>query len=1647
MQQDPLEIGTQPETHEFFEAEPYPVPVRKKDRERGATLMFALAILALLVLFSTVFARLMSIERRASAYYRDRVRSKLAARAGIERAIVELRAVAGQNHYSDPYAGGWKYYSDETARPPSLPTTQPVDLLTTSYPSFRQQHTDPTVQRWGETLTYSGYLGQPDDTSHLVYRLKIIDSGSQLNLNNPDQRTANRMLKNLLFATFLDANDNGGVVAGDPDLDLTLAQAAQIADVVIPLMDGTSTPIEVVEARFRSKPQLGAAIIEAAVGIGLDRILVDGEWIQHLRDKVTVYSWEDPDVIRPYRLNVGDGAMARRSLTLMARAPVNLNTATAPVLYALFAELAAHNRYGTFEIKTETAVALAAAIIARRADPVAGGSSTGFNPFKSWPEFEAWLDDPAQDGIFTDAETLMAPSTMQSPWTGTGAGLPPELVWPGGRNWAPSGGLIELLQNNAKIGHRDLIKSMLNPNTMLNKYGALPTHGGYLRRYAKIVDKSDILRMTTEGCFDSLGVFEITSTGLIVSRDLRDANRGHMVSAGHTDLVVVRVYTPFRLTTQSQFEKHRANMIQGNFIESPEKLFKEGSTVVNYDINDAFRASVNIAAYFDDSVPNTDPNHMAPGWPGMVSWPQYSLKRVNSSVGGTGTARYPLYDTANPATWDGHLTLSNMITVRTGDNDFVVGFARGKLEAFKVRAWWEPKDVDPSGAYKTSSPTRPAPGGVELAYLANSLTRGDQAPARTDSSGQETVLAEQFTDTGVTDDVAVRMFTEGSQLVNTGVMLGPDRLSAAGTPRFLAYDSNNIDLRQGTSIRFWVQPLIDPYAEQREVLFYFNGSNGSRTGGGTTPNNRSADPDFSGWPIPAGYHSNGATTETEPRHGNDQQAGFIVYKQSNVITGKVEIRLEDLGITQNGMDYTWDRSGIGMAIDVTPTYMTGSPLNKPDPAQPEWIPGSWHWIVINFGPGLISGASTRQAFASLQVDKRTPAVHGIRLFQRGDNLGFEVGDASELGEVQAYADEHDISSISDFVSAVHQGNSNDGFTYWRILPRMLGDYYHCTQYDPNSAQAGQAQNGAAIYGTGTIAYRRTKEYGEFGSAPAMKYVGSPWYWYDWVVSGTPGWYEQGAGWPSGPPFPALATNRSIDLEFYDSSGGRIAVNPAVPFVFRSGGWEATWPSAKVDTTPSPFGSENSGDYGGAPNPQNVTAPSINKTAYPGGPKEWHMSAIVAWDEVHYTGRNGWAAVRYPGSSGTSWLPGDLSTMDMVDHPPAHLPTPTAGSLYEPRGGRFPYSVSSSARQNKNTALTTDPNNPTNPLPQLVQAPYASYVRGRQAMNFGFGNVPIDAVDDDCHGCEDCDVDGPVLFGAEPAGTSNYTGNRLAEPNLLTMATAVFDNIVFLNQDPDRRTDFPGISSGGDLLTGGAVSLVGKDFEDRFYEEDLAQFLDSVSGAGAKGTGAVFHRGLLELRNRRFRLASMTWTSYPTRVTNLDFEVALWKIDNVVDASGNPTYAYGNVSLINGQRDNPDLGDFGSTTKFAKDPEKGAVFGNPSFAVRKLAFLTNFFQPDEALTAGDLLYVNRSPYVDGLGSATAGIPPELLILGVRLQGYTNTHIVDPANSTADDQNTNPNPDDVGVLVSPVLETPIFEDVTLNLTFPRPQYLYAEEGAIE
>ncbi len=1368
-----------------------------RPRDRGAVLLIALAILALLSLFAVAFVRIVGFERAAAANYSDGVNARLAARAGIQRAIVELQRVAALRPYSDPFVDGWGYWLEP---PAGYTLTEPLDFFSTQAPSFRSTHR--TARLHANPLVFSGQLGEPYGTgSVLTYRLRILDCASQVNVNHPDPASAERMLRNLMRAS--------GVAAG-------LAQT-------------------VATSRLANRPSQGFGSKQELMGQLMAAGVTDAQ-VRVIRDRVALDGWQDPDVIRPWNLN-GD---ARAALSPMPRSPVNLNTASVEVLTALFAEVRAVNALGEFTIDFASADRLAKAIVTQRGSPPFAGT-TRFVPFRTWTEFETFVDG-VPSSIFASAT-----------WTRASGGV---------IDRAPAGGLYDQLMGEI-FWFRELDKAITNPNTQLNKYGMQPHHGGYQRAIPRLVDKSDLVDMTTEGCFDAMGVFEISSMGLVfIPEDEKNTTDPSLLAiAQETEQAVMEIYTPFRLTTQEDFEQHRGFGLPGNYIGLRDRTWNYGASL----------AGLNKGAYFDG------PDGPLDGWPGVVSWPEYSLARV-------GGANHPLGPAHTPASWDGHLTLANMMGVRTTNPDFVTGFARGRLEAFKARAWHELKDEDATGARTVPRPTHPA-NANELRALATPLTGVNEAsPNATQSPRLRAratptragLLNQQPVATGTTTTSPQDLFKDGSSLLNTGVLISPDRVNDAGTPQFLAYDSDNLDLVGGTSIRFWVQPVLDPFARSKEVLFSFVGS----------------------------------------QDGSRRQAGFRIYKEA-LPTGVVNIVLEAVGDVERdssgiNVDWNWaSRQGgasTRISIDVTPTAPYAN-----DPLNPQWLPGSWHWVVVNIGPGKLGFNQKSQAFATLQVDKRRSSR---QLFYKGNN---DVANGlHEYGELHGHA----IGTASPYEPLMASNINTNRARCW-IRPRLLGDYYHCQ-------------------GSGTTVTKVTKFnligpnaiWFQGNSIPAYPMA---------IVGSNPGDYVQGPDWPTELPFPVLSYNHRLALEFLPG-GGRLYMTRA-----SDGSWSLTFPGSKNNV----FGVDG----------------------YPGD-TEWGISLRAIWDEMHPSkGCTRCSKTPYPASASL------ISSTEMDSSNPLF-------------GENIPYAMHNSGPTFKRGVAYS-----THPLTK-----FRSWVRAKTSLPHPqgfepnvpagppFGPFPLTYLDDDCHGCEDCDVDGPVFIGGEPAGNRNYTASGALVPvDPSTMASAVFDNVVFLNGDEAKRTDWPGSKrqSGGavNAATGQAVvySEPAKDFEDRFFESNLSAFLEDDSSF--VGYGAVYHRGFFELDLQQGRLGTVTWTSYAGDA--LEFEMGVWRIQRPAWNSG------GGTALSD-----PDAPTWG----FVDDAGLGITFTGP--------------------TDPPVGFEGVSSYFDGQGDDV--IPADALVIGLRL--------IDADGNRGSGQ----------PLPAPLLRSPIFEDMTLTLIRPRPQVYRSQAG---
>lgn len=890
-----------------------PARARRASRERGATLLVSIAILTLLAVFSIAFVQLVNFERHASTNYVDAVRARMIARAGLQRAVAELQRIATLKHYSDPVGDRWGFAYQAPAGPADL------NMLSTVAPSFATPDTG-SRRIFGGPLVYSGALSStygPDSLD--AYKLKIIDAASQLNLNHPDDASLQRMLKNLFRCA----------AELDPQWTLTEADANLLAQRIIAVKPPRSG--------FRSLTEVWQ-ILSQQILPGPSNVVTPqaDRWLHPsangqrppLRDMLTTSSWVDESVIRPWNLN-NEG---RRSLPAMPRAPVNLNTASVPVLTAVLAELQGAGRFGRATIDYAAGKALAEAIRAR-VHVGTGSVLPGTGPFKSWHDFETWLD------------TNWAPGAA-----GTLDGFA-----------AGAGGTVVTTAMAQQLP-RDLVKAALNPNTMINKFGAHATNGGSVHgRFAlpRLIDKSDLIRHGTEGCFDSMGVYDVTSLGMVLVRNERvggAANEKHMlIVAEQTQQAVIRIYDVLRLTTQADFERHRTlNQAAGDFIPAFDRTW-------TYTV-----PGVNRARFFGFA-----------GWPGVTSYPVYSIHREE---GDPALAMKNEYEAAD---WDGHLLLSNLLATRAQPMDFIVCFARGSVHAFKVRAWWEPKDQDPATGVALPG-AQPTNGGTPESIALLDSPGEHHPPLLARESNEMNPLDAVHFGTGA-NTTSPDFFEQGSALTPSGALVHPRRLRGT-VPAVLAYDSRNLDLLNGSSIRFWVLPTDDPFVRPEEVLFSWLGS----------------------------------------RDGVSRDVGFRVVKRA--LGGSVRIVLEAINTPINRpLDHpSGANSAVGglgrpdeIGIDVTPGGL-----------GPQWVPGTWHWVVINFGPAP-QGSGMSQS-ARLQVDKKLS----------DDVINMSNGGLSNSNYVWGELHGHDNGG-----PLVEDGNTfidRNGVVCW-TAERYLGDWYHCDQ--------------------------------------------------------------------------------------------------------------------------------------------------------------------------------------------------------------------------------------------------------------------------------------------------------------------------------------------------------------------------------------------------------------------------------------------------------------------------------------------------------------------------------------------------------------------------------------------------------------------------
>jgi hypothetical protein len=381
--------------------------------------------------------------------------------------------------------------------------------------------------------------------SRNLYTLKVLDTGGQINLNSPQdsfikadgtgvlhnlgRAIASEKIRDKIRAKSPGLVDNASANPFGPNLG---TQKQNLKDI---LTLRNSQPGK----EFRSKER----IIEV---IGNDNF-------ELLRNFVTVHSFKYEGLIKPvFQMGAGgtmkNGPYQGMLPKLESRYAVNVNTASTPVLTALFAgvrgyarlttnlttsnlsgtKTARHSIPGQTAYETLYKKSFTKAVSITEAKKLADaiykrthgtGSSSTPRPFRTWQEFQDFI----RYGSSSSPNITAKPS------------------------WNNSLGVWEQrdVEHGLKIGQREAIIANANPNANYNRW--IPDAARFY-----LVEKSDLEYYTNEFCFSSMGHFEVTSLGRTY-RDIAGAGGSTTVLSESKVSTVVKAWEVVYKSTQKDF--------------------------------------------------------------------------------------------------------------------------------------------------------------------------------------------------------------------------------------------------------------------------------------------------------------------------------------------------------------------------------------------------------------------------------------------------------------------------------------------------------------------------------------------------------------------------------------------------------------------------------------------------------------------------------------------------------------------------------------------------------------------------------------------------------------------------------------------------------------------------------------------------------------------------------------------------------------------------------------------------------------------------------------------------------------------------------------------------------------------------------------
>lgn len=509
-------------------------------RVPGYVLVITVSLLALLGVLGLTYAAFSRVEREVSENYIAQLRARMLAEAGLGYAISRLQrlpflAAYEANLYWDlndkdkdgnltelfpPEIGTWSTEASEELLENvtdksklSFPCSVSVACSGTPLPGTYREHGD-------------------------HFRVRLRDAASQIHINMDtrncqDVARLNRMLNDVGEALGLDGKTNWFAQQKDGKTGKTVTQR------IIDLRKSFDTSPDPKRRFFRWEREL--------------RQVLSPEEYNGVRDYITVYSWVDSTVIRPQpaQASIFPAALQTKNSTsfpvYQPRAPVNINTASLPVLYSVLKSLRGYalDQGQRTDNSPKTEVFL-----------LSGSPSKTSIPYQLADLIIKWRRRQSPFGALQEA----------GPFRNVGD-LAHFLARVEVRRDVLGGGVSDpQVLSDLSMARIGLILANCLPGSRLNRTS--PTiepifdlGGGLDHSFVPLVEKFDLAdssvypRNTTEFCFNSGGYYEIESLGRIMGLGV-DIDTGRPIAQSKV-FAAVKLFDILRHANQSQFEEHR----------------------------------------------------------------------------------------------------------------------------------------------------------------------------------------------------------------------------------------------------------------------------------------------------------------------------------------------------------------------------------------------------------------------------------------------------------------------------------------------------------------------------------------------------------------------------------------------------------------------------------------------------------------------------------------------------------------------------------------------------------------------------------------------------------------------------------------------------------------------------------------------------------------------------------------------------------------------------------------------------------------------------------------------------------------------------------------------------------------------------------